>query len=238
MTALREYRPRWLMPVLALLMALQLVACGDTESEQRKAFITYLQGVQIAPGGALPALNEEQRKRFGPYVNDYAILTTFSQQMNQAVSGSLKPLLAQVALIRVPQDYLAQRDNLRRTLGALNLLGQQVQSARTQADGARQALRQPEELQVIYQRVYTQAVIQPANGLLPLIPEAVSFAERLVQLGDYLQAQGDQVIFNGAAIQFPTPQQVAGYNDMVAALAAQQQGLMNRLQAQPQLLTP
>ncbi|MGX8941644.1 DUF3053 family protein [Symbiopectobacterium sp. Eva_TO] len=68
------------------------------------------------------------------FANDYAILTTFSQQLQQSMAVSLKPLLEHVSQIRVPQDYLTQRDGVRSAVGAINLLGQQVQAAKTQAD--------------------------------------------------------------------------------------------------------
>ncbi|MBJ7223364.1 DUF3053 domain-containing protein [Brenneria sp. L3-3C-1] len=232
------YRSRWLLPILMFFMGLQLVACGDSEADQRKAFTDFLQNVQQQQDGKLPALTEEQKKTFGPFVNDYAILTTFSQQVNQAVAGSLTPMLEQVSHIRVPQDYLSQRDNLRQSIGALNLLGQQVQAAKAQADNAHRALKQPEELQVAYERLYARVVTQPTNVLLPVIPSAIAFAQSLIQVGDYLQAQGDQVVFNGASVQFPTPQQVAQYNGMVSELPAQQQNLLNALKALGVTATP
>ncbi|CPR15798.1 probable exported protein YPO4070 [Brenneria goodwinii] len=224
-----EYRSRWLLPVLMFFMALQLTACGDSEADQRKAFIDFLQTVHLQQDGKLPALSEEQKTKFGPFVDDYAILTTFSQQLNQAVAGSLMPMLTQVSQIRVPQDYLLQRDNLRQSIGAINQLGQQIQEAKAQADNALRMRKQPEELQVIYGRLYAQVVTQPTNVLLPTIPSALSFIQSLIQVGDYLEAQGNQAVFNGNSVQFPTQQQVAQYNSMVSGLAIQQQNLMNAL---------
>ncbi|RLM23470.1 hypothetical protein BIY29_10675 [Brenneria alni] len=225
------YRSRWLLPVLMFFMALQLVACGDSETDQRKAFTDFLQRVQLQQDGNLPALTEEQKKNFGPFINDYAILTTFSQQINRAVEGSLTPMLEQISQIREPKDYLSQRENLRQSIGAMNLLGQQIQAAKAQADNAHRKLKQPEELQVAYERLYARVVTQPTNVLLPVIPNAISFVQSLIQVGDYLQAQGDQVVFNGATVQFYTPQQVTQYNGMMAELPAQQQNLMNALKA-------
>ncbi|MCG8708413.1 DUF3053 domain-containing protein [Brenneria sp. 4F2] len=224
-----EYHSRWLLPVMMFFMALQLVACGDSEADQRKAFVGFLQNIQLPPGGKLTALTEEQKTKFGPFVNDYAILTTFSRQFDQAVAGSLTPMLDQVARIRVPQDYLSQRNNLRQSAVAVNQLAPQIQAAKSQADNALRKLKQPEELQVIYQRLYGQVVTQPTNALLPAIPGAISFAQRLIQIGDYLDAQGDQAIFNGNSVQFRTPQQVAQYNGLVADLVAQQQNLTKAL---------
>lgn len=229
MRRLMMYRSRWLLPVLVILAALQLAACGDSEAEQRKAFIAFLQSAQSQQDGTLPVLTEEQKKSFGNFANDYAILTTFSQQFNQAVSGSLTPMLGQISRIRVPKDYLTQRDGLRQSIGAMNLLSQHVQAAKVQADNAHRTLKQPEEVQIPYERLYARTVIQPTNTLLPAIPNAIAFAQSLTQIGDFLQAQGDQAVFNGASVQFRTPQQVAQYNGMVAALPMQQQNLINAL---------
>ncbi len=229
MRRLMMYRSRWLLPVLVILAALQLAACGDSEAEQRKAFIAFLQSAQSQQDGTLPTLTEEQKKTFGHFANDYAILTTFSQQFNQAVSGSLTPMLGQISRIRVPKDYLTQRDGLRQSIGAMNLLSQHVQAAKVQADNAHRTLKQPEEVQIPYERLYARTVIQPTNVLLPAIPNAIAFTQSLTQIGDFLHAQGDQAVFNGASVQFRTPQQVAQYNGMVVALPMQQQNLMNAL---------
>lgn len=236
MTTIMAMRPRWLLPVLALWMALQLTACSDTEAEQRKAFISVLQSVPPQVGSLIPALSDTQKKSLGPYVNDYAILTTFSTQLNQSVASSLTPMLDEVSQIRVPQDYVKQRDGLRNAVGALNLLEQQIQTAKTQADTARKGLKQPDEVQVLYDRLYSQVITQPANALSSLAPAAASFAQQLVAVGDYLQSQGNQVVFNGDRVQFETAQQAARYNELVAPLAAQQQSLLNGLQAQPNLV--
>ncbi|EHD19561.1 MULTISPECIES: DUF3053 domain-containing protein [Brenneria] len=238
MKGLMEYRSRWLLPALMFFMALQLAGCGDSEAEQRRAFTDFLQSVQLQQDGKLPALTEEQKKSFGPFINDYAVLTTFSQQVNQAVAGSLKPLLEQVSRIRIPRDYLSQRDNLRQSIGAMNLLGQQVQAAKAQADNARRALKQPEELQVVYERLYARTVTQPTNALLPLVPSAIAFAQSLIQVGDYLEAQGDRVVFAEATVQFHTPEQVAQYNGMVANLPIQQRNLMTALKGVNGVLHP
>ncbi len=74
---------RWWLPVLALFMVMQLNACGDKEPEQRKAFIDYLQNTVMLSGARLPALSEDQQKKFSNYKgnSDYAILVGFSQQM-------------------------------------------------------------------------------------------------------------------------------------------------------------
>ncbi len=236
--SLRAWRSRWLLPVLALGMALQLVACGDKDAEQRKAFIALLESAQTQQWNALAALTEDQKKNLGPFVADYTVLTTFSRQVNQGMAGSLKPMLEQVSQIRTPPDFLTQRDALRQSVGAINLLGQQVQTAKAQAETAHRALKQPDDVKAVFDRVYAQVVIQPANALNALIPSAASLAQQLVQVGEYLQAQGNQVLFNGNRVQFATTQQVTHYNELVAPLAAQHQSLITGLQTQLRLVKP
>lgn len=68
---------RWLAPVLALLVVMQLTACGDKEPEQRKAFIDYIQNTVMRSGAKIPTLSEDQKQKFGNYAGDYAILVGF-----------------------------------------------------------------------------------------------------------------------------------------------------------------
>lgn len=105
---------RWFAPVLALLMVVGLSGCFDKEGDQRKAFIDFLQNTAMRSGERLPTLTADQKKQFGPFVSDYAILYGYSQQVNQAMDSGLRPVVDSVNAIRVPQDYVTQREPLRR----------------------------------------------------------------------------------------------------------------------------
>ncbi|HDL8055133.1 TPA: DUF3053 domain-containing protein [Yersinia enterocolitica] len=217
---------RWLAPFLALLVVFQLTACGDKEPEQRKAFIDYLQNTVMRSGMKLPTLSEDQKQKFGPYVSDYAILVTFSQQLSKSVDASLSPAIAQINEIRVAQDYLNKRDALQQSAGALNLLVQQIRTAKTQADAAVAALKQPDDLKVVFNKAFDSIVTQPTNVLIPAVPVVSAFVQDLAQVGDFLQQQGTQVTFNNGGVQFQTAQQVAQYNAMMANLVAKYPAMM------------
>ena len=218
---------RWLAPVLALLVVMQLTACGDKEPEQRKAFIDYIQNTVMRSGAKIPTLSEDQKQKFGNYAGDYAILVGFSQQLSKSLDASLTPALDQINQIRTAQDYMSKRDTLQQSVGALNLLGQQIQSAKSQADTARTALKQPDDLKAVYNQAYDKSVTGPANALMPVIPTTASFVQDLVQVGDFLRAQGNQVAFNNNGVQFRTSQQATQYNTMMSNLVAKQQDLLN-----------
>lgn len=225
----------WLVPFMALLVVLQLTACGDKELDERKAFIDYLQNTVMRSGARVPTLSEDQKQKFGRYVSDYAILVSFSQQVSRSVDASLAPLLVEIDQIRVPQDYLDKRSALQQSSGALNLLPERLQLAKNQADNAAAQLKQPDDLKVVYSQVYEKVVTQPATMLTSAVPAAVNFAQLLVQVGDYLQEQGSTVAFNNSGVQFKTEQQVTQYNGLMTNLVMKYPSLLAARKAVQQL---
>ncbi|EFG2292874.1 DUF3053 domain-containing protein [Escherichia coli] len=117
---------RWFAPLAALLMVVSLSGCFDKEGDQRKAFIDFLQNTVMRSGERLPTLTADQKKQFGPFVSDYAILYGYSQQVNQAMDSGLRPVVDSVNAIRVPQDYVTQSGPLREMNGSLGVLAQQL----------------------------------------------------------------------------------------------------------------
>lgn len=216
------------MLLTGVLLVLQLTACGDKEGDQRKAFTDFLQNTVMRSGEHLPSLSENQKQTFGNYASDYAILYGFSQQVNQAVDQGMRPVVDELAAIRVPQDYLTRRDSLRQASGNLSVLTQQIQSAKMQADSSKATLKQPDDLKKVYDSVYAKVVTQPASTLIPLIPllpQLQALSQSAVQAGDYLQSQGARVSFNDGGVQFPTQEQATQYNTLMSNLASNTQAL-------------
>lgn len=214
---------RWFAPLAALLMVVGLSGCFDKEGDQRKAFIDFLQNTAMRSSERLPALTADQKKQFGPFVSDYAILYGYSQQVNQAMDSGLRPVVDSVNAIRVPEDYMKQREPLRQANGSLGVLSQQLQNAKMQADAAHSALKQSDDLKPVFDQIFSKVVTSPANALQPLIPAAQIFTQQLVQVGDFISQQGTQVSFVANGIQFPTSQQASQYNTLIGPLAAQHQ---------------
>ncbi len=214
---------RWFAPLAAILMVVSLSGCFDKEGDQRKAFIDFLQNTAMRSGERLPTLTADQKKQFGPFVSDYAVIYGYTQQINQAVDSGIKPVVDSVNSIRVPQDYTTQREALSQANGSLGVLSQQLQSAKMQADSAKATLKQNEELKPVFDKVYYKVVTQPAAAMEPLIPAAQTLTAQLVQVGDFIGQQGTQVGFAANGIQFPTSQQASQYNSLIGPLASQQQ---------------
>jgi len=214
---------RWFAPISALLIVVGLSGCFDKEGDQRKAFIDFLQNTVMRSGERLPTLTADQKKQFGPFVSDYAILYAYSQQVNQAMDSGLRPVVDSVNAIRAPQDYMTQREPLSQSNGALGVLSQQLQNAKMQADSAHSALKQADDLKPVFDKAFAKVVTEPAQAMQPLIPAAQIFTQQLVQVGDFITQQGTQVSFVSGGIQFPTSQQASQYNTLIGPLASQHQ---------------
>ncbi|ACY82858.1 DUF3053 domain-containing protein [Edwardsiella piscicida] len=234
--AVKTWAQRLLMPVMALFLVMQLSGCGDSDKEQQKAFIDYLQNTVMRGSVTIPTLSEAQKQQLGHYAGDYAVLVTFSQNFNRAMEASMTPLFSTLQQIRTPQEYLTQRDRLQQELGALNMLGQQIQSAKAQADGAYATLKQPEEVKAVFDKAFTKIVTGPSNAVMPMIPQAADVAQTLVQVGDFLQNLGPQARFDNQGVQLQTQAQVDQYNQLMRDLSAKYQTLMAAKQQNAGLL--
>lgn len=84
---------RWFAAIAALLMVVSLSGCFDKEGDQRKAFIDFLQNTAMRSGERLPTLTADQKKQFGPFVSDYAVIYGYSQQVSQAMDAGLRPVV-------------------------------------------------------------------------------------------------------------------------------------------------
>lgn len=205
--------------LVTALMVVQLTGCGDKQGDQRKAFIDFLQNTAMRSGEHLPSLSESQKQSFGPYVSDYAIIYGFSQQASKAVDQGIRPVVDELAAIHVPQDYLTRRDSLRQASGALTVVTQQVESAKLQADSAKAALKQPDDLKSVFDKAYDQVVTLPSNQLTPQLTQLQSLSQSAVQAGDLLQAQGTHVSFNNGGVQFSSQDPATQYNALMSQIA-------------------
>lgn len=203
-----------------VIMVFQLAGCGDKEAEQSKAFGDFLQNTVMRSGSQLPMLSENQKKNFGNFAGDYAILYGFSQQLNKAINDGIRPVTDELSAIHVPADYQSHRDTLRQAAGALNVVTQQVQNARNLADSSKSSLKLPADLQKTYEAAYAKVVTQPANSVLPLLPQLQALSRSVIDTGDFLQAQNNSVSFANNNVQFATQDQVKQYNSLVADIAS------------------
>lgn len=180
--------------------SLLLTACGDSEPEQRKAFMAFLQTrIVDRPGVHVPVANDDDIKAFGPYAAHYKLITDFvgnSQLM--AMNKTMNDALPQ---LRSFQDLIDKRAEVR-------LGGERLRDAIKAADvklaeteKARAALKQPDDLKKVYDAAFDKVITRPMQGFRETTPIALDIIDAALKLADYMVAHRDKVKIVGTSPQ-------------------------------------
>lgn len=222
-------------PFLVLIAALPLVlaACGDKEPEQRAAFTEFLQTrIVDKPGVRVPKLTDEEKKSFGDYAAQYAVITDF----NAGMDASVKPLsgIMQKGAMRSLNDIVSRRDDLKTVQAALNDMNTALKEQQAKADAARAALKQPEDLKVVYDKAYEKTVSLPADTFRDVLPQLNATFESSLKIADYVEAHKAQIEIAGPIVKVKDAAVQAELNQLLQDLNVQAKNVQQaqtRLQA-------
>lgn len=219
--------------LLALALPLVLAACGSKEPEQRAAFTQFLQTrIVDKPGVRVPKLTEEEKKSFGDYVAQYAVITDF----NAAMDASVKPMgnLMQKGAVRSLNDVIARRDDIKTVQTALKDMGEALTKEQAKADAARAQLKQPDDLKVVYDKAYAKTVTVPADTFREVLPQISGTLDSSLKVAEYVEAHKAQIDLSGPMPKVQDPTVLAELNKLLQDLTAQAQKVQQaqtRLQA-------
>ncbi|EHK65252.1 DUF3053 domain-containing protein [Achromobacter arsenitoxydans] len=222
-------------PFLALAVALPLVlaACGDKEPEQRAAFTQFLQTrIVDKPGVRVPQLTDEEKKSFGDYAAQYAVITDF----NAGMDASVKPLsgIMQKGAMRSVNDIVTRRDDLKTVQAALNDMNAALKEQQDKADAARAQLKQPEDLKAVYDKAYEKTVSLPADTFRDVLPQLNATFDSSLKIADYVEAHKAQIDIAGPIVKVNDPAVQAELNQLLQDLNSQAKNVQQaqtRLQA-------
>lgn len=212
-----SFRPHWL---LAIALPFFLVACGNSEPDQRAAFKQFLQTrIVDKPGAHVPRLTVDESKALGDYAAQYAVITDFNSEMDT----NLKPLagLMQKGSIRSLNDVIAHRDDLKTVQSGLSGIEEKLKQSRAKADSAHGQLKQSEDLKPVYDKAYDKTVSVPATTFLEVLPQINSAMDSSLQLADYVEAHKAQIEINGPQVNVRDPKVLAELNARLQDLNAQ-----------------
>lgn len=219
--------------LLALALPLVLAACGSKEPEQRAAFTQFLQTrIVDKPGVRVPKLTEEEKKSFGDYAAQYAVITDF----NAAMDASVKPMgnLMQKGAVRSLNDVIARRDDIKTVQTALKDMSEALAKEQAKADAARAQLKQPDDLKVVYDKAYAKTVTVPAETFREVLPQISGTLDSSLKLAEYVEAHKAQIDLSGPMPKVQDPTVLAELNKLLQDLTAQAQKVQQaqtRLQA-------
>ena len=219
--------------LLALALPLVLAACGSKEPEQRAAFTQFLQTrIVDKPGVRVPKLTEEEKKSFGDYAAQYAVITDF----NAAMEASVTPMgnLMQKGAVRSLNDVIARRDDIKTVQTALKDMSEALAKEQAKADAARAQLKQPDDLKAVYDKAYAKTVTVPAETFREVLPQISGTLDSSLKLAEYVEAHKAQIDLSGPMPKVQDPTVLAELNKLLQDLTAQAQKVQQaqtRLQA-------
>jgi hypothetical protein len=190
---------------LCFLFAAALAAWGNSEADQRKAFIAFLQDINNRPGihFLVPTPNDE--KAFGPYLQHYAIILDFGKDMKAPTDD----FLAQITKIgfgpnpsprsieqmaAAPADLMAAKD-------VVDKMEQGIETRLAKINTDRAALKQPDDLKAVYDKTFDKLVTAPAMAFENSAKALDGGVDAAIALVNYINAHRTKLVVSGMQIQ-------------------------------------
>jgi len=206
---------------LLVAFSLALVACGNKEAEQRKAFISFLQTrVLDKPGLRVPVPTAEEKASFGDYAQHYAVITDFNEGMNKSVSQPMTQIMAKGAL-RSIADLPARRDDLKAAKDGLGGLRTALDQQSAKADAAHAQLKQPDDLKQVYDKAFEKTVTVPSATFKEVFPALDKVFDSALAIGDFIEKNKSKIQISGSSVAVTDPAVQAELNKMLQQLNGQ-----------------
>lgn len=207
-----------------MLLTIGLTACWDSEPNQRKAFIGFLQSRILDKQGArVPKPSDEDDKSFGAYAEHYAIITGFNAEIDKAMSGPYR--LSQTSAPRSMQELLERRQEVAAMRDTMAKMIDEMRRTLAATQTKREALRQPDDLKAVYSAAYDRSVTAPALAFLATVPVAVEGLTVSLKLADYLDSHRTTVKVSGSTVEAKDAKTRAEVTKLMSAMTAQSQKL-------------
>lgn len=192
----------------ALVLAFSLAAlsgCGDTEPEERRAFIAYLNDTILAQKGVeLPELSPAEKKSIGAYKKHYELLTGFQKTLAKETRKNTGELLALFNTEDV--TALAERErSLKKAVRETEKLRKIILSLLEKTDKAKTKLAMPDDLAAVYNPVYAKVVSLPAASSAAVFDVARSAFAANLDLLDFIGSNSRDVEISGGTINLKNP---------------------------------
>jgi Protein of unknown function (DUF3053) len=187
------------------LFALGLVACGDSESDQRKAFIDFLQEINAKPGVQFLKPKPEEEKTFGPYAQHYAVIADFNAGLGKIFrnyENDMKKIgVGPLAQQRTIEQMIAHREDIVLAQSGTELVVKQIDELVAKTAAARATLKQPDDLKMVYDKTYDRLITAPVKAMknsYQTLHEGFAVSLRLV---DYINSHRDKISVSGSNVR-------------------------------------
>ncbi len=188
-----------------ILFAATLAACGNSEADQRKAFIGFLQDISGRTGVHFLVPTPDDEKAFGPYLQQYAIILDYNKDMK----GPMDDFVAQIMklgygptssprtieqIAAAPQDLVVAKD-------AVDKMEQGIETRLAKVNVERSALKQPDDLKAVYDKTFDKLVTAPALTMEKSAKALIVEIDASIKLADYINSHRSKLAVSGMQIQ-------------------------------------
>lgn len=203
---------------VALLSVAALAACGDSEADQRQAFIKFLQDINSRPGVHFLNPTAADQKAFGDYMSHYNVIMTYNRQMS-AVSKDFSAHAEQIISGRSAQSVeqiVANRDAIANIKVELARVLGEVDKHFAETNSARAALKQPDDLKAVYDVTFDRLVTKPTLATRNHMLTLDNVLAASLQLADFVKSHADKLQLKGSQILATDQQTLAELNAVLA----------------------
>jgi len=191
--------------VLPVLFAAALAAWGDSETDQRKAFIRFLQDINGKTGVHYLVPTPADEKAFGPYLQQYAMILDFNKDMKSRMDEFVAQIIRLgygptstprtiEQMAAAPQDLVVARD-------AVGKMEQGIEMRLAKINAERTALKQPDDLKAMYDKTFEKLVTAPALAMEKSAKAFDVAIDASIKLADYINSHRNKLAVSGMQIQ-------------------------------------
>jgi len=201
-----------------LFIAAALTACGDSEPDQRKAFIKFLDDINQRVGVHFMVPTQEDRVAFGDYMKHYQVILDFNADMKvmsndyqNAMKGmgpSGPQTLEQMAARR--QDFAKIKDVTSATMHAF-------ETRLAKANAERAALTQPNDLKAVYNKTFDKLIAAPVQAMIASDQALLAYVDRSAQIADYINQNRGKLTVSGSQMRASDAKTLSEINALIKA---------------------
>jgi hypothetical protein len=205
--------------------------CGNSEADQRKAFIQFLDEINHRVGVHFLAPKPEEEKAFGDYLRHYRVILDFNKDMKAMTAdygAGMKKLssgpqtLEQMAGRR--QDFVTIKELTTKTMQAF-------EARLAKANAERAALQQPDDLKAVYTKTFDKLVTAPVQAMIASDKALLEYVDSSMQLADYINDHRGKVTVSGSQMRANDAKTLAEVNALLKAHQEAQKRFQNAQRA-------
>jgi len=201
-----------------LLIAAVLAGCGDSEPDQRKAFIKFLDDINRRVGVHFMVPTAEDRAAFGDYMKHYTIILDFNEDM-KTMSADYQNAMKSIgpAGPQTLEQMAARRQDFARIKDTTTNLMQAFETRLAKAKAERATLTQPDDLKTVYSKTFDKLIAAPVQAMIVSDQALLAYVDSSAQVADYINQNRGRLTVSGSQMRAKDAKALAEINALIKA---------------------